>query len=107
MGEISTVRVIAVAAVALIALAVWLFRETGDPDPAHTEAPPHKPRTRYAELVAARREMERQMDDLRYGHGRYCDEYRAENLTHLRALHAEIEVQLDALRKQEDPRIAG
>ena len=101
MGEISITRLIAVAAMALAALAVWLFRKTGDPDPARDAGAraPHKPRTRYAEICAARREVERRMEDLRLSHR--GSEFRSETLEHLRAIHAEIEVQLDAQRKLE------
>ena len=98
MGEISITRLMVVAMVGLAALAVWVFRKTGDPDPAHEEAAPRKPRSRYAELCAARREVERRMEDLRVM-GHRTSEFRTETLEHLRAIHAEIEAQLAALTK--------
>ena len=107
MGEISISRLFVVAIAALIALAVWLFRETGDPDPAHEHDPAHenvpqaarKPRTRYAELIAARREVERRMDDLRFSRGYRggVSGLRDETMQQLRAIHAEIEAQLKDL----------
>ena len=103
MGAISITRLVTVAIVALAGLAVWLFTKTGDPDPAHqthdaTRA--RKPRSRYAELVAARREVERRMDDLRFSRGYRggVSGLRDETMEHLRAIHAEIEAQLEALK---------
>ena len=107
MGEISIPRLITVAVLALIALAVWLFRQPGDPgrDPdsgssAETVSTDRKPRTRYAELIAARREVERRMDDLTqsrsYRGG--VSGFRDETMQQLRAIHAEIEAQLEALK---------
>jgi hypothetical protein len=102
MGEISIPRLAVVAALALIVLGIWLFRETGDPDPVHEETAraPHKPRTRYAELCAARREVERRMDDLRFspGYRGGVSGFRDETMQQLTAIHAEIEAQLEALK---------
>ena|SRR6185312_12217353 len=103
MGEISISRLAVVAVLALIALAVWLVRNTGDPDPAHEKtAATHQPRTRYGELVAARREVERRMDDLRFSRGYRggVSGFRDETMQQLTAIHAEIEAQLEALKAE-------
>ena len=103
MGEISIPRLAVVAVLALIALAVWLFRKTGDPDPTQEKAPaPHQPHTRYGELVAARREVERRMDDLRFSRSYRGDVsgFRDETMQQLRTIHAEIEAQLEALKTE-------
>lgn len=91
-----------VAIAAAAALAAWLFIKTSDPDPAHKPSDrwsERKPRTRYAELVAARREVERRMEDLRGG-GLYYrhSEFKDETFQQLCALHAEIEAQLKDLK---------
>ncbi|HXS05661.1 MAG TPA: hypothetical protein VN723_02640 [Rhizomicrobium sp.] len=103
MGEISILRLIVVAFAGLAAGTVWFFRTTGDPDSAHKKPDlwsERKPRSRYAELVAARREVERRMDDLRFSRGYRGDVsgLRDETMEQLRAIHAEIEAQLEALR---------
>jgi hypothetical protein len=104
MGEISVLRLVVVGFAALAVVAVWFFRETGDPDPAHKPSgvlPDRKSRSRYAELVAARREVERRMDDLRLSRSYYrggVSGFRDETMQQLRAIHAEIEAQLKELK---------
>ena len=103
MGEIPITRLVMVAAAVLVALAVWVFLKSGDPDPAHAAKKTRKPQTRYAELVAARREVERRMEDLRLGRSGYRSDVcviRDETFEQLRAIHAEIEAQLKALKTE-------
>lgn len=103
MGAISITRLVVVGFAVLAALTVWVFRKTGDPDPAHKKPDlwrERKPPTRYAELVAARREVERRMDDLQFSRGYRggVSGLRDETMAQLRAIHAEIEAQLEALK---------
>jgi cell division protein FtsB len=99
---ISITRVIYVALAALIAVAIWVLMKSSTPV-QEVEADPsavrRKPRTRYAELVAARRDVERQIEQLeRRGGYTRSSEFSNETLVNLRAIRDQIETELSELK---------
>ena len=99
---LSITRVIYVALAALVAVAVWVLMKSGTPVQeveANTSAVRRKPRTRYAELVAARRNVERQIEQLeRRGGYTRSSEFSNETLANLRAIRDQIETELSELK---------
>jgi hypothetical protein len=99
---ISITRLIYVAMAALVAMAVWVLTKTGKPAGAEgveSGAAACKPHTRYAELVAARRDVERRIERLQlYSDARGGSEFSHETLESLRAIRAGIEAELAELQ---------
>jgi hypothetical protein len=92
-----------VALALLVAGMVWFFRETGNPMPGNSgeNRKPH-PRTRQGELLATRKNILRQIENaervIRSSDGN--SDMRRRNLSDLRAILEEIEIELRALEPE-------
>ena len=82
----------------LAAGAVWFFRETGDPNAADAAKRMPRPRSRQGELLAARKDVLRQIENAqRAGVWRTDSSLKWQSLADLRAILEEIETELREL----------
>ncbi len=94
----SVTRIVYVALALLAAGAVWFFRETGDPNAADAAKRMPRPRSRQGELLAARKDVLRQIENAqRAGVWRTDSSLKRQSLSDLRAILEEIEAELREL----------
>lgn len=92
----SVTRSIAVALILLVAGAVWFFQKTGNPVPGEKRA--QHPRSRAGALLAARKDVLRQIENAQRGGVRPTDSsLKRQTLGDLRAILEEIETELREL----------
>ena len=95
----SITRIVYVALALLAAGAVWFFRETGDPNAADDAAKRMpRPRSRQGELLAARKDVLRQIENAqKTGVWSRDSSLKRQSLSDLRAVLEEIETELREL----------